>query len=231
MKISGVFFAIVILAFLLPFVVVKCGDTKLMTINGVKLVTGGTLEKETDAMVKKLSGGLGGMLSTDNMDMSELKDNPMKPSIFAILAILMAVVGLITAFVLPADKKIIPALAGLLGLVFLVVIMVGAKSEFPKNMGGGEMAQIADMIKVTMGLGFWLALIGFLVAAVTAFLSREKSYAAMPAYQAPAYPPNPMPVEPQSMFEDEVPTEYQEAPEVPDAELEEDSPEEEPKQD
>ncbi|MCB5261381.1 MAG: hypothetical protein LHW64_03265 [Candidatus Cloacimonetes bacterium] len=55
MKISGIFFAIVILAFLMPFMVVKCADTTIVSLSGLKMVTGGKIQSPVmDDMQKGL---------------------------------------------------------------------------------------------------------------------------------------------------------------------------------
>lgn len=170
MKISGIFFAIVIIAFLLPFMVVKCGDTKLATFTGFKLVTGGEVKAPAmDNMMK----GLGDAFNMDNTtqeaqeDEQEAKGEKVKPNAFAIIALLMAVIGLITALIMSQEKYIIPLVVAIVGFIAMLLIKSGVSGD----MSAAGSKEVADMIKIKMQFGYFLALLAFIGAAVFAYLA------------------------------------------------------------
>jgi len=167
-KISGVFFAIVLLAFLLPFVVVKCGDTKLATFSGYKLVTGGKIE--TPAMDNMMKG-LGNAFDVADQaktqeEEKEAESQGVKPNAMVIIALLAAIVGLVTAFALDNKKYMAPLLAAVVGFIALLFIKAGMSGDM-----SGVDKQTADMIKVNLQFGYFLSLLAFIGAAVFAWMA------------------------------------------------------------
>lgn len=179
MKISGVFFAIVILAFLLPFMVVKCGDTKIVSVTGMKLATGGNLSldymNKLGESTKALSGLADAMPGTEDAaeveEEVEKEDNSkkLKPNVWALIALLMAIGGLISSLLLPKKLYLLPLAMAVVGVITLFMIKMGLKAGMDLSSDGGS--QFADMIKVQAQFGYYLAFLGFLIAGATAFLS------------------------------------------------------------
>lgn len=91
----------------------------------------------------------------------------MKPNIFAVLALLMAVGGLIAAFTIGKNRFIVPLVLAILGLLSLLLI----KTVFSGMKDAGE---YDSYIKIKPQFGYFLAIIGFIAAAVTAFLAGKK---------------------------------------------------------
>ncbi len=177
MKISGIFFAIVIIAFLLPFMVVKCGDTKIASFSGFKLVTGGKVE--TPAMDNMMQGlgdafkSAGDLAGTEEAEETkEAKAEKVKPNFFAIIALLAAIVGLVTAFVMDQKKYILPLVMGVVGFIALLLIRSGLSSSW-----AADSKELAGMIKVNLQFGYFLALLAFIGAAVFAWLAGKNKSA------------------------------------------------------
>ncbi|HRY83241.1 MAG TPA: hypothetical protein P5533_01265 [Candidatus Cloacimonadota bacterium] len=181
MKISGVFFCIVIIAFLLPFMVVKCGDTKIASVSGLKLATGGNISldymdkmaESTKALTDMAKSLPGAEESPEAEPAKEEKSEKLKPNIWALLALLMGIGGLITSLLLPKNSYIIPLILAVGGIIALFLIKSGVKSGMNLPAEGG--AQFADMIKVQAQIGYYLAFLGFIGAGVLAFLTGRNS--------------------------------------------------------
>ncbi|MDY0152073.1 MAG: hypothetical protein RBS43_07370 [Candidatus Cloacimonas sp.] len=179
MKISAVLYAIVIVAFFMPFFVVRCQQTELMTIKGVELVTGADV---------KLSMGdmLGGGAKKEGAE-DQTQKVPAQP--LAQAALLLAVVALILVLVLPKKLFIIPLLISVGGIVCLQLLnqgMLGALAN--SNTALDPSMDLSKFISIQTKLGYWLAnvffLLGGLVATGLALLKKdEDQYTSMQQYE------------------------------------------------
>ncbi len=185
MKLSGIFFCLVILAFLMPFVVVKCSDTKVASVSGLKMVTGGKIKTDlVDDMAKGMNnlagdladdaGQTGDLLDKEDMEeAAKPKDTDrMPPKFCAILAFLAALIGLLYCFICKKKIYLVPLILALIGFISLIFLSVSVKSGLKEMMGGNE---FAGMIKMNMQFGYYLALFSFLIAGVLAFLGKGKN--------------------------------------------------------
>lgn len=182
MKISGVFFCIVIIAFLLPFMVVKCGDTKIASVSGLKLATGGNLSldymdkmAESTKALTDMAKALPGAETAPEAEepAKETKQEKLKPNIWALLSLLLGIGGLLTSLLLPKKSYIIPLVMAVAGIITLLLIKNGLKANMDLSSAGSD--QIADMIKVQAQIGYYLAFLGFIGAGVLAFLTGRNS--------------------------------------------------------
>lgn len=181
MKISGIFFAIVLLAFLLPFLVVTCQDQKVATISGYKAAFGGNVRTaELEDQVNDLNKGLKGLQDLaenlgdtegevtpdeEKMENVEQETQKMKASFWGILALLAALAGLITALILDKKSYILPLVAAVIGFLALLFLPGSVKNQVLGS------AQGMTGIKVSTQFGYWLSLLSFIVAGVLAFLA------------------------------------------------------------
>lgn len=175
-------FAIAVLLFLLPFAEIKCkldqsnketnnnfnfGSTAVKFYNsGLGLAIGGNWKMR----------GLGSMLSdgADNMTSKA----PPKPNVYAIVALALAVVGLIVALAGKGALHFVGIVSGVLGAAALVGLMMDLKSQLDK-----EGAQLGgDKLDASFALGFtpwfYICIVALLTGAFLCFkrmqLSKEK---------------------------------------------------------
>lgn len=170
MKLSVIGYAIVLIAFLLPFFVVSCQQTELFTLSGLKLVTGGEADYS-----------LGDQLSDSTkiaQSMPAKKSIPSQP--LAIAIVVVALLGIILVFVLPRDAFYVPISLSVAGIVCLFLLKGGIlKAVASTDMGMKEGIDISKVFLVKTKIGFWLANLGFLTAAVLAFVDKLNSPAAL----------------------------------------------------
>lgn len=157
MKASPALFAAIVLAFLLPFIEVSCAGTKVATFTGMQLVTGTTVDGER----------------TD-------------PNGWAILALLAAVGGCAMG-IAALGRRARGWLAGAsaaagVGAVSLIALRVVIDAELSRAAAGGFPSpspspgdllnpfeasfeqEIAGLLGVSYGIGYWLALLLFVAA-------------------------------------------------------------------
>ncbi|MDD2228520.1 MAG: hypothetical protein PHY48_03805 [Candidatus Cloacimonetes bacterium] len=166
MKISALMYAIVIISFFMPFFMVSCEKTELMTIKGIQLVTGGKSELKVD----NLFAGMG--------DNSEKEQKPQKISAhpLAIIAIAVAVLALLSSFLLPRKMYFVPVIFSIMGVVFLYLLKGGMAAMLAKaDTGMGSALDLSKMLRVSPLYGFWVANAAFLGGAlISLFLGIKK---------------------------------------------------------
>lgn len=167
MKVSGIFFALVVVAFLLPFMVVTCNGQKLASASGIQLAIGAKANNSMGDMGNEMSKGLGKLGDMFGMEEQAPKPEPsgnkLKPNIPALVALIMAIVGLITAFVLDPKKFFVPLGAAIVGIVCMILISSTVKSEIT---GMGQAQQTMVALAVKLQFGYYLAFIGFIIAGI-----------------------------------------------------------------
>ena len=156
MKISAIFYAIVILAFLMPFFVVSCDKTEIASLSGVKLVTGGEVKISMPEILQ-------------DMQQEDTKlDNPsMNAQPFAIITLILAVVALILVLALPVKMYLIPAIVSILGIISLQLLNANIMSVLsPSKTGLDPSIDLSSMMSIKAQSGFWLANIAFILGGV-----------------------------------------------------------------
>jgi hypothetical protein len=172
MKISGIGFAIVLIAFLMPFMVVKCADTPIMTLTGLKMATGGTVQTQTmDSMMEGIDSSSDSLKAGDEKKSDKKEESAnqrnVKVNIFALSGLIAGMGGLITTLILNKRKYLVPlAIAGV-GVIALILI----KTAMQTNMTLKEAGKFASLISFEYQFGYFLALFGFVVGAVLAVLA------------------------------------------------------------
>lgn len=124
-------FAVIIICFLLPFVTVKCDKYEIAKLNGIDLVTGYEVGVDTDQPQK------------------------FDPNIFILGSLIMAVAGLVMAFLKFRGNKIASLVVSFLGLASLVYFYFNIRQDIPSD---GTI-----VIIISMGIGYYLTTIGFLL--------------------------------------------------------------------
>lgn len=133
MKLSSLFpkisFPVIMIAFLLPFVLVKCGDTTIARLNGVDLVTGTHVGEGEDV-------------------------EQIQPNLYVLAAFVFAAAGLVLAFLKKKEARIAALAVSVLGFLSLIGFYFNVTGQIP---GKGKM-----IIIISLGIGYYIAIIGFL---------------------------------------------------------------------
>lgn len=221
MKISGIGFAIVLIAFLMPFLVVKCADTKIVSLTGLKIATGGEVRSPVMESMTQAADELSETFETEDTEGAEAKEkeeaegSKLKINIFALIGLLAAIGGLIAALVVGRDRFIVPLAIAIVGVIALLLIKVGMQGSMDMDDSG----EYSAMIKIEYQFGYFLAWLGFIIAGVVAYLAGtgkgpfgKKDFAFAPGGMgipaAPTYePPSVEPVMDTPPVEDLIPEE------------------------
>ncbi|HEV2378958.1 MAG TPA: zinc ribbon domain-containing protein [Terriglobia bacterium] len=136
-KLSGVTFAMAVLCFFLPFVTFSCQGEKVASFTGIQLMTGASIQQPQmfGASQERKSGG-----------------EPL-----AVVAFLCVAAGLAVSFVKGRKGAVLPALAGGLGLIVLLLL----KSKLDNDV----LTQSEGMVQMQYEAGFYLTLLLSLAAA------------------------------------------------------------------
>lgn len=132
-SVSPILFAGAILVFLLPFASVSCSGEELMTVSGIQLVTGVTVER---------SDFFG----------NQREETVFDPEPLSIVALVAGVLGFGVAFLRMRPRTIGTTVLGTTGVVALLLLYARATSEASSQ---------AIPMAVNMELGYWLALLAF----------------------------------------------------------------------
>jgi hypothetical protein len=184
---SSPFFLVALIAFLFPFFTVECaqegfGDVAgqlggelggqisqeqlQTTVTGLELITGEAEEtlSETGEDDSPVPGptplpGLGDDGTGQQVDLGVVQ-------ILAIVAALTALLGIGLSLLAGRAGGIIALILGALGAILMFLL----PSQLKSGLFGDQAAQISGIIKVTNEWGYWLALAGFILAALTGLL-------------------------------------------------------------
>ena len=133
------------MAFFFTFFDFKCGGQKILSVSGKDLVIGTEFQKPDF-----------GMGSSKQIEKIE-------PNIFAILSFITAVIGIIIFFVKSKKENLTWIILSICGLVSLLIVYLGAQEK-----ASGNSAQ--QVIEVSPQIGYYLAILGFIVAGVISYV-------------------------------------------------------------
>jgi hypothetical protein len=147
-KISPVLFAFIILCFFLPFINISCSGQKVLSLSGIQLVTGTSLEEEEPFSGKK---------SSEKIDSEPL----------AIVVFVAAIAGLAFSFIKSEKSALLPAITGGIGGGTLLFLKAKIDQEVLREGQG--------IIQVEYAIGFWLILFSlFAAVALNVFIFFNK---------------------------------------------------------
>ncbi|MBU0488995.1 MAG: hypothetical protein KKA07_09605 [Bacteroidetes bacterium] len=133
-------FVIVIIAFFLPFIVVKCSNgTELVRASGMQIITRSNLVDDGNSK-----------------NSSSEKSGGTNPRIFSAISFLCALGGLVFLFLNNKNREKIAFVLGIVGLFFLIFMVLDINMSIP--------AKAKNFITISPGYGYYLAIIGFLIA-------------------------------------------------------------------
>lgn len=174
---------VALLLFVLPWVTVSCADQTLVTMTGIDLATGKVM------MTNPMTG------------VAERPPGGGEPDMLVIVGALLILLALVASFVLKRRTAALAAIGGsalaalALGYTVLVRIPGEARTGALSNGGGSSQgmsdAQIAEMIRVNVEIGFWLVLAALAAAVVLNFLAMKAADAPAAAAAPPAPPADP----------------------------------------
>ena len=179
---SSPFFLVALLCFLLPFFAVTCagggsipglgqgGGDALVELTGVELVTGAAEEDLSDE--ENVQPDLGPFAGpTPIPDIAEAA-GPTEPvdlglsQLWAIVAAALALLGIFLALMAGRAGGLMALILGTGGAILLFLLASAVKSSVDDAIG----QEAQGIIAVENRIGFWLALGGFIVAAVTGLI-------------------------------------------------------------
>jgi hypothetical protein len=151
-KFSPAAFIIIIFCFFMPFVSITCSGQKVVSLTGIKLITGG--EYKTQSMFDK---------KETPEDESEFKKDLEKeqnidPQPMALFALLMAIIALVLSFIQQKVPALICMIVSILGAAFLLLLKANLDSDIPSD------AEL--VIQVEYQFWYWFALLLFIVGAI-----------------------------------------------------------------
>ena len=146
---NPLFFLIVIFSFFLPFFNLTCQQQKIASITGFGLITGTTISNNS------LNKGLTGIPAPQNEIYNGIKTDNISPEPLALVALLLAVGGLIFSF-FEKYSDVGSAVVGLLGGLSLIFL----NSVITDNILGKIQFQ---PLAVECGPGYYIALILFIL--------------------------------------------------------------------
>lgn len=128
-------FLLTLFCFLLPFVTLSCPAGQF-TFSGLQIAKGTTIDEQV------FGGG----------EQREVKGEPL-----ALAALLCALIGAGLGFLINRMARFVAVALGGLGAILLLILRSKIESDVLREGGG--------MFQVSYGVGFWLAFLGFIVAA------------------------------------------------------------------
>lgn len=155
-KFSPVVFVFVIICFFLPFVSFSCGGEKIITLSGVQLVTGTTVEEPSSP---------GDMFGRPQRESERVDPEPL-----AIIALVITIAGLGLSFIKNRKGAIAPAIAGGAAAISFLAMKYKIDREVLREAEGALQAEY--------NFGFWLAFLLLILAVVLnlfLFTKREKT--------------------------------------------------------
>jgi hypothetical protein len=151
-RLSPALFGIALICFLLSWVTVSCEGKKLVTLSGINLMTGTTIEEP-----KKFRAARGYTYPhAEELKQYFEEGNKTKREALAILAFLVAIGGLGLSFLKGRKGMLGPAVAGAIGAILLFILSVKLNNDILKE---GE-----GLLHLYYRVGFYLTLFLFLSA-------------------------------------------------------------------
>jgi len=165
MKISAIFYAIVILAFFMPFFMVSCDQTEVASLSGVKLVIGGEVKLSIAEEIEKIE------------DVGKKYQNPVvsiQP--FALIALFIAVLALVLVLVLPIQFYLLPAYISIIGVLSLQLLNVGILQIITAYQPLFDPSiDLNSILIIKAQPAFWLANLAFILGGIFTLIAGVKS--------------------------------------------------------
>ncbi|MFY8186598.1 MAG: hypothetical protein ACOVLC_01445 [Flavobacterium sp.] len=163
-------FAVVVFCFLLPFIVIKCGDTEIASVSGFDLVQGKDMKENFKD--GEMSNMLGNNFKENYLDKSSEDENvdengeekETHPNYLLLISLFMAINGFIVSFLKFKAKPtllLVFSLVGLLGMAIFALVFFNAEEMKQISSSSGQFG--SGILKINLSYGYWVAIFFFLV--------------------------------------------------------------------
>ncbi len=149
-------FSLIIVCFILPFLDVRCNDVPVRTLSGFQLATGTTIKLRNDTLSKDESKDFDLNLTEQHVD----------PNYFVLIALVLAVAGVMLSLLLPKAPELLMGLIGFAGLLCLLLTRINLNHSIENDAGRYEQY----ILSLKYLYGYWLAVILFTFAGGYNFL-------------------------------------------------------------
>ena len=136
-KISPALFGIIIICFFMPFIEVTCSGQKAMSITGIQMVTGTSIQQPS-------------------MFGENTKGRKIDPEPLAIITFSSVIIGLLLSFMNKRKSAILPAIIAGIGTITLLLL----KSKIDNDV----LREGSGMIQVVFVFGFWATFLLLIIA-------------------------------------------------------------------
>jgi lysylphosphatidylglycerol synthetase-like protein (DUF2156 family) len=148
---SGLF-TVLILFFFLPFIEIKCNDSKLASMTGYDLITAGDMKMADASMMEY-------MKNSEEFSLLD-KQRKKQPDIFSLASLILIIVGAVLSLVLKKFREETAIIIALVGIVILLVYRGIMLHQWDKQMSSQPDMFSYVRITLSFALGFWLIVIG-----------------------------------------------------------------------
>lgn len=158
---SGLF-TVLILFFFLPFLEIKCNDSKLASISGYSLITAGDMDMEDASMMEY-------MKNSEEFSLLD-KQRKKQPDVFSLVSLVLLVLGAVFSLVLKKFREETSVIIALLVICILLVFRGIMLHQWEKQMG--SVPDMLSYVRLTLNfaLGFWAIVLGSsLIAALNTY--------------------------------------------------------------
>jgi len=166
--INSSLFTVLILFFFLPFLEIKCNDSKLASITGYSLVTSGDMDMEDASMMEY-------MKNSEEFSLLD-KQRKKQPDLFSIAALTLLVLGAVLSLVLKKFREETSIIISLTIICILLIFRAIMLQQWEKQMG--SVPDMLSYVRLTLNfaIGFWLLVFGnsILVALNTYYLIQRR---------------------------------------------------------
>jgi lysylphosphatidylglycerol synthetase-like protein (DUF2156 family) len=148
---SGLF-TVLILFFFLPFIEIKCNDSKLASMTGYDLITAGDMKMADASMMEY-------MKNSEEFSLLD-KQRKKQPDIFSLASLILIIVGAVLSLVLKKFREETAIIIALVVIVILLVYRGIMLHQWDKQMSSQPDMFSYVRITLSFALGFWLIVIG-----------------------------------------------------------------------
>ena len=177
-------FALVIIFFFFSFCDFKCNSMKVASLTGINLVTGTHVQMNASGM---LGNNPFGSMDGNQQNRVPDKGEKVEPNIWAILALLAAIGGLVAFYKKIPKESLAGTAAGVVGFISLLILRSAIKNKVGEQ--GGGMVQV----EIDFLFGYWASVLAFIVAGGISYLRLKQEKVAK---LIPADSPEPPPITP-----------------------------------
>lgn len=151
--------------FLLPFSQVKCGSATLAENSGLGIAMGWQWKI---AMIGSSNELLKAIKKDEPANKNSLKE---KPNVFAIVAIMAGLIGLVVSVIAYKNRSLVTMSAGILGAIMLIALLVQFKLVLQSSLSdkGDKEMNMSSIITVQFTIWYFLSVFLFAAAAIISF--------------------------------------------------------------